>query len=127
MTRHLFALLALVALFVGCSATPEVPVVDSLNFPATTTKDGAGNFAVTGTVAAHFTGGAITKLVVHVPTQYGVSFADAPVDVTGTASPYTIFLIFPSTIATGKYTFQIIASDKTGTQSVPKDGSVTVQ
>ena len=130
MSRHLsvvFALLAFVALFVGCSAAPSVPVIDSVNFPATATKDASGNFTMTGTVAAHVTGGTVVKLLVHVPTQNGVSFADSPIDVSGHASPYTILLAVSGAVPLGTYTYQVIASDTAGTQSAPYNGSIVLK
>jgi hypothetical protein len=130
MSRHLpglFALLTFLALFVGCSAAVSVPVVDSVNFPATATKDGTGNFAMTGTVAAHVSGGSISKLLVHVPPQNGVAFTDSPIDVSGHASPYTILLAIPGNVPVGTYTYQVTASDTAGTQSAPYNGSVVLQ
>jgi len=127
MPRRLFALFAFLALFVGCSAAPSVPVVDSVSFPATATTDASGNFAMTGTIAAHVTGGTIVKLLVHVPTQNGVAFVDSPIDVSGHASPYTIILAIPGNVPVGTYTYQVIASDTNGTQSSPYGGSVVLQ
>lgn len=131
MSRHLisgfFSLLAFVVLFVGCSAAVPVPVIDSVTFPAAATKDGTGNFAMTGTIAAHVSSGTISKLLVHVPTQNGVSFVDSPIDVSGHGSPYTIILAIPGSVPVGTYTFQITASDTAGTQSAPYNGSVVLQ
>jgi hypothetical protein len=127
MPRRLFALFALAVLAFGCSAALSAPIVDSVNFPGTATKDSTGNFTMTGTVAAHEDGATVAKLVVHVPTQNGVTFVDSPIDVSGHASPYTIILAFPGNVPVGTYTYQVIASDTKGTQSTPYGGSVVLQ
>lgn len=127
MSRRFFALFAFVALFAGCSAALSVPVIDSVSFPATASKDSTGNFSMTGTIAAHVSGGSVVRLVVHVPAQNGVAFADSPIDVSGHASPYTIILAIPGNVPVGTYTYQVIASDTNGTQSAPYGGSVVLQ
>lgn len=127
MSRRFFAPFAFAALFAACSAAPSVPVIDSVNFPGTATKDGAGNFSVTGTVAAHVDGGNVTRLVVHVPPQNGVAFVDSPIDVSGHPSPYTITLAIPGTVPVGTYSYQVTASDTAGTQSAPFAGSIALQ
>ena len=127
MSRRLFAFFAFVALLVGCSAALVAPIIDSLNFPATATKDGTGNFVMTGTIAAHASGTNVVKLVVHVPPQNGVTFVDSAIDVAGRPSPYTIILAIPGNVPVGTYTYQVIASDTNGSQSLPYGGSVVLQ
>ena len=126
--RAVFAFLAFVVLFTGCSsAALSEPVIESVNFPATATKDASGNFAMTGTVAAYESGGTVAKLIVRVPTQHGVTFADSSIDVSGRASPYTILLAFPGTIPVGTYTFQVFGVDTNGRQGLPYGSSVALQ
>jgi hypothetical protein len=82
-----------------------------------------GNPTALGTIEAHTMSPApITQLALHFDpqTQNGITFWDgAPLDVTASSSPYAVTLSFRADTPAGSYTFQIIATDSTGTSSEP--------
>lgn len=96
--------------------------------PPSAGKDTSGNYAFTGSVAAHSANGAITQIILNTPQQNGVAASSNAINVGTATSPFNLQLTITGAIPAGVYTYDFVVVDVAGIHSAPSASqTITLQ